>query len=122
MTKHERIVVVDVDGVTSVRFNDERIVDSANIETMGDELASLVDEDHLKYILLNFEGVGFMSSAAFNKLILLNNKVREVGGTLRLCNLTAEILEAFSILRLDQVFDIRKSYNEALRAFGVTPS
>ena len=120
MTERRRLVVAHVGELAVVRFVDAKIVDSSNIEEMGDELTALVDKDHIKHILLNFEGVEFLSSAALNKLILLDKKVKEVGGVLRLCNLRAEIMEVFTITRLNRVFDIRKSEKDAMRAFGAT--
>lgn len=119
MSERKRLVVSFVNELAIVRFTDKKIVDSGNIEEMGEEMFSLVDQDHMKHLLLNFEGVEFLSSAALNKLILLDKKVKQVGGTLRLCNLRAEILEVFSITHLDRVFDIRKSEKDALKAFGI---
>lgn len=118
MTDRRRTVVAKIGELATVRFSDKKIVDSANIEEMGDEMMSLVDKDHMKHILLNFEGVDFLSSAALNKLILLDKKVKQAGGVLRLCNLKAEILEVFTITRLNRVFDIRKTESDALKAFG----
>lgn len=119
MTKRERITVKVVSTVVVATFTDEKIVDSGNIEELGNEMFSLVTEDRHKHVLLNFENVEFMSSAALNKLITMDKKVKEVGGILRLCSLKAEILEIFKITRLDRVFDIRKTEAEALKAFGV---
>lgn len=119
MTERHRIVVAIVGELATVRFSDKKIVDSANIEEMGAEMMSLVEKDHHKHLLLNFDGVEFLSSAALNKLILLDKKVKHVGGVLRLCNLRAEIMEVFTITRLNRVFDIRKSESNALKAFGV---
>lgn len=116
----ERLVTLNVNGVTIVRFKDKRIVDAGNIEQMGDEMLQLVNSQHLKQILLNFEGVEFLSSAAFNKLIELNKAVKDVGGVLRITGLRAEILEAFKMLRLNKIFDIRKTEADALKAYGVT--
>ncbi len=116
----ERLVTLNVNGVTIVRFKDKRIVDAGNIEQMGDEMLQLVNAQHLKQILLNFEGVEFLSSAAFNKLIELNKAVKDVGGVLRITGLRAEILEAFKMLRLNKIFDIRKTEADALKAYGVT--
>lgn len=116
----ERLVTLNVNGVTIVRFKDKRIVDAGNIEQMGDEMLQLVNAQHLKQILLNFEGVEFLSSAAFNKLIELNKSVKDVGGVLRITGLRAEILEAFKMLRLNKIFDIRKTEADALKAYGVT--
>lgn len=119
MTSRNRIVVTLVGEVAVVRFSDTKIVDSSNIEEMGSELNSLVDTDRIKHVLLNFEGVEFLSSAALNKLIALDKKVKEVGGILRLSCLRADIMEVFNITRLNRVFDIRTKEAEALKAFGV---
>lgn len=119
MTDRRRLSVTKIGELAIVRFSDKKIVDSGNIEEMGAEMLSLVDDDHLKHVLLNFEGVDFLSSAALNKLILMDKKVKQVGGVLRLCNLKAEILEVFTITRLTRVFDIRKSEADARKAFGV---
>jgi anti-sigma B factor antagonist len=117
MSTKRRIVVADANGVTVVRFVDRKIVDSGNIEQLGEELVALVTTDKCFNILLNFEGVEFLSSAALNKLISLNNKTKTAGGKLRLCNLRAEIKEVFTITKLDRVFDIRKSEADAIDAF-----
>ncbi len=111
--------VTTIGELANVRFKDKKIVDSGNIEEMGAEMFSLVDADHLKHVLLNFEGVEFLSSAALNKLILMDKKVKQAGGVLRLCNLRAEIMEVFTITRLNRVFDIRKTESDGLKAFGV---
>jgi anti-sigma B factor antagonist len=117
MTTRRRIVVADQGPVSIVRFVDKKIVDSASIEQLGEELNSLVLVDNRGVLLLNFEGVDFLSSAALNKLISLNNKVKSVQGRLKLCNLRAEIKEIFTMTKLDRVFDIRKSESDALEAF-----
>jgi anti-sigma B factor antagonist len=117
MSNQRRIVVTDTDGVSVVRFSDRKIVDSANIEQLGTELTSLVIDEDRHNLLLNFDGVEFMSSAALNKLISLNNKVKQAGGRMRLCGLRSEIKEVFTITRLDRVFDIRNSEEDALTAF-----
>jgi anti-sigma B factor antagonist len=111
--------VTKIGDLATVRFTDKKIVDSGNIEEMGEEMFSLVDKDHMKHVLLNFDGVEFLSSAALNKLILMDKRVKQVGGILRLCNLKAEIMEVFTITRLNRVFDIRKTESDALKAFGV---
>ncbi len=119
MSDRRRTEVSKIGELAVVRFTDKKIVDSSNIEEMGEELTALVDKEHMKHILLNFDGVDFLSSAALNKLILLDKKVKQVGGILRLCTLKAEIMEVFTITRLNRVFDIRKSESDALKAFGV---
>jgi len=117
MSTHRRITVSENEDVSVVRFVDKKIVDSGSIEQLGEELNSLVTVDKRGKILLNFENVEFMSSAALNKLISLNNKVKAAAGRLKLCCLRAEIKEVFTITRLDRVFDLRKTEADAIAAF-----
>ena len=117
MATHRRIIVSDDNGVSVVRFVDKKIVDSGSIEQLGEELNSLVTVDKRSKLLLNFDSVEFMSSAALNKLISLNSKVKAAAGRLKLCCLRAEIKEVFTITRLDRVFDLRKTEAEAIEAF-----
>jgi len=117
MASHHRLDVSKVGGVSVVRFVDRRILDASNIEELGDELFALVEADHLKNLLLNFTGVEFLSSAALNKLIILDKKVKSSGGKLVLCDLRQEIKEVFAITRLDQLFSISNSEQEGMAAF-----
>ena len=117
MSTYRRITVAEDGGVSIVRFVDKKIVDSATIEQLGEELSALVTTEKRNMLLLNFDGVEFMSSAALNKLISLNSKIKAAAGRLKLCCLRAEIKEVFTITRLDRVFDLRKTEADALAAF-----
>ena len=118
MASHHRLEVSEIGDVSVVRFVDRRILDAANIEGLGDELFELVETDHRKRMLLNFTGVEFLSSAALNKLIILDKKVKSQGGKLVLCDLRQEIKEVFAITRLDQLFTISDSEQKALPIFA----
>ena len=117
MAGHQRLEVSESGGVSVVRFVDRRILDASNIEELGDELFALVEADNIKKLLLNFTGVEFLSSAALNKLIILDKKVKSSGGKLALCDLRQEIKEVFAITRLDQLFSIANSEKEGLAVF-----
>jgi anti-sigma B factor antagonist len=121
MALNQRIDVTGFSGsageVAMVQFRDRKIMDSTMIQELADELFGLVDKDKQKSILLNFAGVDFLSSAALNKLIVLDKKVKTSGGKLQLCNLRPEIFEIFAITRLTQLFAIKRTEQEALAAF-----
>jgi anti-sigma B factor antagonist len=117
MANFERIVVVDLDRCTVVRFVDKKIIDATEIEQLGAELVSLVDEAQKTQILLNFEGVDFLSSAALNKLLTLFKRVKAAGGKMRICSLHPQIREVFSLTRLDRMFDIDKNEEVSLKRF-----
>ncbi|MEX2175142.1 MAG: STAS domain-containing protein [Pirellulaceae bacterium] len=121
MAVTRRIEVTNFSGsggdVSMVRFLDRKIIDAANIQELGDELFALVEKDERKNLLLNFTSVEFLSSAALNKLIILDKKVKAAGGKMRLCSLKPEIYEVFAITRLNQLFDIKNTEAEALAGF-----
>jgi anti-sigma B factor antagonist len=115
--RRRRLEVEDIGDVTVVNFVDRRILDEQNIQVIGDQLFSLVDEVGRRKILLNFGNVEFLSSAALGKLIALHKKLQAVGGRLVLCNIDSEIHEVFEITRLDKFFNIQKEEQAALQSF-----
>lgn len=112
-----RIDIEDVGDVTVVRFVDRRILDENNIQIIGNQLAGLVDEDGRRKIVIDFNDVEYLSSAALGKLITLDKKVRAAKGKLRLCGIRPEIYEVFKITRLDKVFSIFDDPDKALDGF-----
>lgn len=117
MAAHRRLEVSEVGDVTVVRFVDRKILDEANIQDLGQELFSLVEKDNRRKLLLNFNAVEFLSSAALGKLITLEKKVKSHGGKLKLSNIRPQIYEVFAITRLTKLFDIRDEEADALAAF-----
>ena len=104
--EHKRLEVKDVDGATVVSFVDRKILDETNIQEIGKELFDLVDEEGSRNLVLNFENVEYLSSAALGKLITLNKKVKTVDGQLKLCAIKPPIFEVFVITKLNKLFDI----------------
>ena len=115
--RRRRLEVEDIGEVTVVNFIDRKILDEQNIQKIGEDLFSLVDELGRRKILLNFGNVEYLSSAALGKLITLNNKVSKAGGKLILCNIDPQIYEVFEITRLNKLFTIQKDEQSGLQAF-----
>ena len=118
MADYKRLRISEIGDVTVVRFTDQRIIDEAVIQELGSELFSLVEKENRSAILLSFENVDFLSSAALGKLITLDKKVKAHEGRLKLTSIRPEIYEVFTITKLDQLFDIKGSEAEALASFG----
>jgi anti-sigma B factor antagonist len=115
--RRRRLEQEEVGDVTVVSFVDKKILDEQNIQTIGEQLFDLVDNQDKKKILLNFSNVEFLSSAALGKLITLNKKVQTTGGKLIMCKIAKEIMEVFEITKLDKLFKIYKDEQAALQAF-----
>jgi anti-anti-sigma factor len=117
MAQYRRLSVSEVSDVAVVRFVDHKILDESVIQELGQELFQLVEADNRKRLLLNFQQVEFLSSAALGKLITLDKKVKAHGGKMKLTNIRPEIYEVFAITKLNKLFDIRDDEADALAAF-----
>ena len=115
--RRRRLEVEDIGDITVVNFVDKKILDEQNIQVIGEQLFSLVDELGRRKILLNFGNVEFLSSAALGKLITLNRKLQSAGGKLVLCEIDPQIYEVFEITRLNKLFVIHKDEQSGLQAF-----
>lgn len=115
--KRRCLEVEDYGDITVVNFIDRKILDEQNIQRIGENLFSLVDEHARKKILLNFSNVEYLSSAALGKFITLNKKVQTAGGKLVMCNINEDIFEVFEITKLNKLFNIQKDEQTGLQSF-----
>ena len=115
--RRRRLEVEDIGDVTVVNFVDRRILDEQNIQIIGEQLFSLVDELGRRKLILNFSNVEYLSSAALGKFITLNKKVNQATGKLVLCSIDPQIYEVFEITKLNKLFNIQKDEQAALQAF-----
>jgi len=113
-----RLRISESDGVTRVEFLDRNILDEANIQVISSELEELIERTDEPKLLISFANVDHLSSAALGALITINNKVRSKGGQLRLADIDPQIYEVFVITRLNQLFEIHESSDEAIARFA----
>ena len=119
MAAAESLLRVDQeDGVTRIEFVDRNILDEANIQQIGEQINRIVDESHQPKMLISFQNVDHLSSAALGTLITINNKIRGKDGQLRLANIDPRIYEVFVITKLNRLFQIHDSAEQALASFS----
>lgn len=116
MNAYRRVDVSTADDIALVRFVDRKIIDTASIEELGDELNSVVEKDKHNNVVLNFNSVEFLSSAALNKLIVLDRLVKSRKGKLKLCNMRKEIHDLLVMTRLTILFDVKPTESDAITA------
>lgn len=104
-------------GIHIVQFSDRKILEELSINEIGEELNNLAESQPGIKLLLNFSSVDHLSSAALGMLITLNKRVTQANGALKLSNINAQIYEVFKITRLNKVFDIHATAEEALAGF-----
>ncbi len=105
------------DSVSVVEFADRKILEELSIQEIGEELDQIVESEPGVKLLLNFKNVDHLSSAALGMLITLNKKIKERDGDLKLSDINRQIFEVFKITKLNRVFDIHDSADDAMAAF-----
>jgi anti-sigma B factor antagonist len=111
------INVTEQKDIRIVEFRDQKILDEANIAEIGQTLTGLIDAHEYPKILLDFSNVDHLSSAALGMLINANNRIRARNGQLRLANIKPQIFEVFVITKLNKLFRIMGTREEALASF-----
>jgi anti-sigma B factor antagonist len=104
--------------ISVVQFTNNRILDEANIADIGNTLKALIEERDNPKLLLDFSTVDHLSSAALGMLINANNSIKQRNGQLRLTNIKPQIYEVFVITKLNKLFRILPSREEALASFN----
>lgn len=112
-----RLKVTRQNAVCEVQFADRKILDELCIAELQEELSRLVESQQGVKLLLNFENVEHLSSAALGMLITLDKRVKGQKGLMKLSDIKPQIMEVFKITRLNKLFDIHPSAETARAAF-----
>ncbi|MGC8559728.1 MAG: STAS domain-containing protein [Phycisphaerae bacterium] len=99
--------------LTVVEFNVRKLLEENEITEMGRQLTSYIENQLKPKIIISFAGVDHLSSSALGTLITVNYKVRERDGQLRLCSINPQIYEVFLITKLNKLFRIFPTMEEA---------
>lgn len=113
MSTFKCLSLEQVDGVACVSLLDEKLADPLRIEQLGKELLSLADLQP-PLVVLSFKGVRFLSSAAINKLVVVERRIKARQGALILSDMETVLRELFRIFNLDSHFVIRDDRAAAL--------
>ena len=111
------VAVQNQKDISVVQFTNNRILDEANIQEIGQGLNVLIDERPNPKILLDFSNLTVLSSIAIAKLISLQKKVVKLQGTLKVCCVTPNLLEFLGYIGLDRYIRIYETQEDALRTF-----
>ena len=117
MTGHGRNLIVGrVNGIMLVEFARADLIDSEYLAVIDRELRELVQGEECPRIVIDFEEVRFLSSAAMEIIINVHNLVTQRGGTVRLANVVAEVRSVLEIVNLPDLVPTFGSREEALRS------
>ena len=67
--------------------------------------------------VIDFSNTGYIDSSGLGVLVSLSKKIREQGGELRLSSLNEDLRTLFELTKLDTLFRITDTKEEALKGF-----
>jgi anti-sigma B factor antagonist len=105
------------DGILTIVFDDERILDETKLEEVGRDLIQKLEATTEERVILDFRRVKFMSSSFLGKLVQVHKKTKEFKVQLKLAAIDPEIRTVFKITKLDKLFDIEADEASARKAF-----
>jgi len=100
------VVVVTVDGQLIV----------GNRQELKQQVVEALDGGGRKFVV-DFSRTGYIDSSGLGVLVSLSKKIREQGGDLRLAGLNEDLQTLFELTKLDTLFAITRTTQEALAAF-----
>jgi anti-sigma B factor antagonist len=104
----------DDGGATVVRVEGQLIV--GNRQELKDLIGSALEAGDRKF-LIDFAGAGYIDSSGLGALVGLSRRVREAGGELRLSGLNEDLRSLFELTKLDTLFAIADTPEQALANF-----
>ena len=104
--KQGDIVVVDVEGQLIV----------GNRQELKQKVLEELEGGARKF-LIDFSSTGYIDSSGLGVLVSLSKKIREQGGELRLANLNEDLRTLFELTKLDTLFAIAETPQQALSSF-----
>ena len=105
------------DDVNVVEFSDRKILEELSIREIEEQLFQLVGAGDSVKMLLNFQNVEHLSSAALGMLINLEKQIAARRGKLILSDINPQIFEVFKITRLHKMFEIHDTVAQAMKQF-----
>ena len=101
-------------GVTIVRIDGQLIV--GNRQELKTLIQDGLDRDE-RTVLIDCSQTGYIDSSGLGVLVSLAKRVRELGGELRIAGLNDDLRSLFELTKLDSLFQISPTAEEALAGF-----
>jgi anti-sigma B factor antagonist len=109
----------DNGNVVVVDFNHAKLLDDGTLREIGQEFQRLpLEAAAARRLLLNFANVEYMSSMMIGHIVRLNKQCKADKIRLMLCTISPNIMEVFTITRLNKILEIAKDEQSAVEAFG----
>jgi anti-sigma B factor antagonist len=101
------------EGITIFKLDGE-IIDKSQTTGLMEQIDKLIASGK-KHIVLELGGLRYMNSSGLNVLVGILTKARNAGGEVLVCNISAKVKELLVVTKLDTIFHILPSVEEAVK-------
>jgi len=81
-------------------------LDADGARHVGDELVEYVQNHPRTRLLINFQNITYLSSAALSELLRVNEAAKANNAVVQLCGLSQEVHKVFEVTQLAKVFKV----------------
>ena len=109
-----QISVTDEDGIRVARIEGD--LDGQTAAGAQEELLAVTGAESCR-MLIDLEGLRFISSAGLRVLLVVAKELQRLGGALRICCANESVRSVFEIAGFDTIIPMHDARQEALGAF-----
>jgi anti-anti-sigma factor len=107
VSRNGDVTLVDVEG---------QLIVGNRQELKQQKVLEHLENGDRKFVI-DFSNTGYIDSSGLGVLVSLSKKIREQGGELRLSSLNEDLRTLFELTKLDTLFRITDTRDEALEGF-----
>ena len=109
-----QITVNDKNDITVIAFTGN--LDTNTAPDAEKDINALIEKG-AKNILINFENLGYISSAGLRLLLRTGKQLKSREGNLRICSMNITVKEVFDMSGFSMIFNIFETESEAMAGF-----
>ncbi len=112
------INIEKINDVLIVSLQNSSKLNSAIAQSFKLEVSKIIDQPRLK-VVISLGGIEYVDSSGFGALLSVLRVCKSNDAQLKLCNISADVMELVKLLQLHSVFDIRESVDDCMETFSL---
>lgn len=105
--KKGKITILNISG---------KIIGAPDVASINNIFAELIQDNEID-VVVDLAAVEMINSSGLGSLIANMTSIKKKGGNLKFARVSDQVLHVLKITRLDTVFDIYNSLDEAIKSF-----
>jgi len=101
------IIIVNLQGET---------LDAANCQDFKEEIHNILETPNR--VIFNMDNIKFVDSSGCGTLNSSIKRIKKIGGDIKICNVQDQVAAIFRLIKLNRVFQICDTLEDAIQAFN----